>query len=135
MPRQPGSLVFGLALGLVIAVFAYRWITAPDARNQRLLEEAVVAESRVLLTERLRLDAAELVDPLAPRRSVGKSYVYPAEGGWEVSGYYRRDASDEWHAFLMRLDTDRKLVHLRVQDDDPRLARLAGRDDALDVLR
>ncbi len=135
MRRQPGSLIFGLAVGMVFAVSAYRMVTTPDARSERRVEEAVVLESRMYLSRRLQIDDLEIVDPLAPRRSAGKSYVYPAEGGWEVSGYYRRDGRDVWHAFLMKLDTDRQLLHLKVQDDDAELAILAERDDTFDVLR
>jgi hypothetical protein len=128
-------VLFGIAVGLIVAVFAYRWITAPEMRSQRLLEEAVVAQSRLLLADKLELTDPEIVDPLAPKRSVGKTYVYPAAHGWEVSGYYRRNAGDDWHAYLMALDSERVLLELKVKDDDPAIARLAARDAALDVLR
>jgi hypothetical protein len=135
MGRRPGSVVFGIAFGVVVAVFAYRWVTAPEMRNQRLQEEAVVAEARLLLAATLELADPEIVDPLEPERSVGKSYVYPAAQGWEVSGYYRRNAGDEWHAWLMALDHDLALLMLRVKDDDRAIARLAARHAALEVLR
>jgi hypothetical protein len=128
-------VLFGIAVGLIVAVFAYRWITAPEMRSQRLLEEAVVAQSRLLLADKLELTDPEIVDPLAPKRSVGKTYVYPAAHGWEVSGYYLRNAGDDWHAYLMALDSERVLLELKVKDDDPAIARLAARDAALDVLR
>jgi hypothetical protein len=128
-------VLFGIAVGLIVAVFAYRWITAPEMRSQRLLEEAVVAQSRLLLADKLELTDPEIVDPLAPKRSVGKTYVYPAAHGWEVSGYYRRNSGDDWHAYLMALDSERVLLELKVKDDDPAIARLAARDEALDVLR
>jgi hypothetical protein len=135
MRRARGSVVFGIAVGLIVAVFAYRWITAPEMRSQRLLEEAVVAQSRLLLADKLELTDPEIVDPLAPKRSVGKTYVYPAAHGWEVSGYYRRNAGDDWHAYLMALDSEHVLLELKVKDDDPAIARLAARDAVLDVLR
>jgi hypothetical protein len=135
MRRTPGSVVFGIAVGLIVAVFAYRWITAPEMRSQRHLEDAVVAQSRLLLAETLKLRNPEIIDPLAPQRSVGKSYVYPAAHGWEVSGYYRRNAGDDWHAYLMALDSEHVLLKLKVKDDDPAIARLAARDATLDVLR
>jgi hypothetical protein len=135
MGRPPGSLVFGIAVGLVVAVLAYRWITAPEMRKQRVLEEAVVAEARLLLADTLEVTDPEIVDPLAPKRSVGKSYVYPAAQGWEVSGYYRRNAGDEWHAYLMALDKELALLKLKVKDDDPAIAQLAARDATLEVLR
>jgi hypothetical protein len=134
MERQPGSLVFGIVAGLLVAVFAYRWITTPEPKSERLLEEMVIAESRRVLALRLRLAAPEIVDPLAPRRSVGKVYIYPAADGWEVSGYYRRDPADEWHAYLVELDAGGRLRRLRVRDDDPRVAELAIRDPALEAL-
>ena len=135
MRRARGSVLFGIAVGLIVAVFAYRWITAPEMRSQRLLEEAVVAQSRLLLADKLELTDPEIVDPLSPERSVGKTYVYPAAHGWEVSGYYRRNAGDDWHAYLMALDSEHVLLELKVKDDDPAIARLAARDAALDVLR
>ena len=135
MRRARGSVLFGIAVGLIVAVFAYRWITAPEMRSQRLLEEAVVAQSRLLLADKLELTDPEIVDPLSPERSVGKTYVYPAAHGWEVSGYYRRNAGDDWHAYLMALDSEHVLLELKVKDDDSAIARLAARDAALDVLR
>ena len=49
--------------------------------------------------------------------------VYRAGDGWEVSGYYRRDEDDQWHAFLMSLDGTPAMTHLKVQD--PALAGVA----------
>lgn len=135
MRNRPGSIVFGVAVGLVVAVLSYRWITAPEQRVQRALEEDVVLEARALLAARLQLDTPDIVDALAPRRSVGKSYVYPADGGWELSGYYRRGNADDWHPWLMRLDSDRALLLLRVRDDHPDLVRAARLDPRLEVLR
>jgi hypothetical protein len=134
MERQPGSLVFGVVAGLLVAALAYRWVTMPEPESERLLEEMAVAESRRVLALRLRLAAPEIVDPLAPRRSVGKVYVYPAADGWEISGYYRRDPSDAWHAYLVELDAGGRLRRLRVRDDDSRIAELAGSDPALEAL-
>lgn len=135
MRNRPGSIVFGLAVGLVVAAFSYRWITAPEQRVQRALEEDVVFEARTLLAARLRLDTPDIVDAVSPRRSVGKSYVYPADSGWELSGFYRRGPADDWHPWFMRLDGDRKVLLLRVRDDDPGLVRDARRDPTLEVLR
>lgn len=135
MKNRPGSLLFGVAVGLLVAVLSYRWVTAPEQRAERAEEEAVVLEARSLLAARLGLDAPEIVDPLAPRRSIGKSYIYPDEGGWEVSGHYRRGPGDDWHPWLMRLDDERHVLLIRVRDDDPQLIRRAGRDPVLEVSR
>lgn len=75
----------------------------------------------------------EIVDPLATDRSVGKSYIYPADNGWEVSGYYRRYTSDHWHPFLMTLDTNASLVSLAVRDDDESIAAAATDDPKFSV--
>ncbi|HEX5786584.1 MAG TPA: hypothetical protein VFY03_00270 [Woeseiaceae bacterium] len=135
MRTSPGSIVFGIAAGLVVAVLAYRWVTAPDGRDERRLEEAAVVAARELVAGRLALGDVEFVDPLAPRRQVGKTYVYPSGQGFEVSGYYRRDAGDDWHAWLVQLDADRRLLRLRVRDDHPGVAELGADDPAVEILR
>jgi len=124
-----GGLLFGLAVGLLIATFSYRWITNPAPRAERQLEEAVVLDARNYLS--VQLDVREIVDPLAPNRKVGKSYVYRAGTGWEVSGYYRKDEHDRWHAFLMSLDDARNVTLLKVQDKE--LAERASEDSLLEV--
>jgi hypothetical protein len=134
MRTRPGSIVFGIAVGLVVAITSYRWITAPDLRIDRDREVAVVHAARDALGSQLGVPVLETVDPLAPRRSVGKAYIYPADSGWEVSGYYRRGKGDRWHPFLMRLDAALGLIHLKVHDDDPDLARRAANDPRLEVL-
>ena len=74
----------------------------------------------------------EIVDPLEPDRIVGKTYIYPAAGGWEVSGYYRRDNSDAWHPYLVTLDGSFALTHIKVADGQ--LLPLADDDQAIEVL-
>ncbi len=64
----------------------------------------------------LGLERPEFVDPLAPDRKVGKVYVYRADEGWEVSGYYRRDEGDQWHAYLIALNSTLLTTNLKVKD-------------------
>lgn len=116
MNHRIARLIFGFSVGLLVAFLAYGWITDPAPRAERQLEETVVLIARQQLEERLALGELELVDPLAPDRKVGKSYVYRADGGWEVSGYYRRVQGDRWHAFLMALDASPAITNLKVQD-------------------
>ena len=52
----------------------------------------------------------------AGHRKVGKAYVYRHDHGWQVSGHYRRDATDAWHPFLATLDASCRIVHLKVRD-------------------
>lgn len=80
------------------------------------MQEAVVMTARENLATATGLSGLEIVDPVAPDRKVGKSYIYRTESGWEVSGYYRRDEEDSWHPFLMALDESPSMTHLRVQD-------------------
>lgn len=110
-------LVIALALGLGLAIYAYERVTDPRPALQRQQEERAVLAAREILRSYVG-DAGELriVDPLAPDRSAGKVYIYPAEPGWDVSGYYRRGETDEWHPFLMRLDARLQLVTLAVDD-------------------
>ncbi len=116
MKHRATRLIFASAVGLLVAYFAFNWITNPAPRAERQLEESVVAAARSRLQDRLALADIEIVDPLAPDRKVGKSYVYRAQQGWEVSGYYRRGDDDRWHPFLMSLDATQAITHLKVRD-------------------
>lgn len=90
----------------------------------------MVLESRqILLSYVFPEGELRLVDPLAPDRKVGKSYVWPVEGGWEVSGYYRRDDNDHWHPYLMNLDSELGLQSLAVRDSNERLIGMSAQDD------
>jgi len=116
MNHRIARLVFAFAVGVIVAVYAFQWITDPAPRAERELEETVVSVARQNLQETLQLGAIEVVDPLAPNRKIGKSYVYRAADGWEVSGYYRRGEGDRWHPFLMALDASLATESLKVQD-------------------
>ncbi len=132
MNHRIGRIVFGLGIGLIVAIFAYRWIVDPAPRAERELQESVVATSRDLLVEKLAIGDIEIVDAIAPDRKVGKTYVYRADQGWEVSGYYRRSEIDLWHPYLMLLDGSTALIHLKISDGA--LLDRATDDTALEVL-
>ena len=74
-------LVFGFGIGLLVAYFSFQWITNPAPRAERKLEETAVAAARQQLERTLAIGAIEIVDPLAPNRKIGKSYVYRADDG------------------------------------------------------
>ena len=38
MKNRPGAYLFGAVIGLLVATFAYRWITDPVPRAERRLE-------------------------------------------------------------------------------------------------
>ena len=123
------SWLSAFAVGVILALYSFERITDPEPRLQRAREEAAVLKSREILQGFVSGgNAIELVDPLQTNRKVGKVYVYPRESGWEVSGHYRRDASDAWHPFLMRLDPQLQLVSLAVRDGDTRLIGLSAED-------
>jgi len=116
MNHRIGRLVFAFGVGLIVAFASYKWITNPEPRLERQLQESAVMAARENLEAATGLAGLQIVDPLAADRKVGKSYIYRAEAGWEVSGYYRRDEEDSWHPFLMALDESPSMTHLRVQD-------------------
>ncbi len=133
MNHRVGSIVFGLAIGLLVAVLSYQWLTDPTNRVARNKEVSVVELSRGILNDTLGIHDLQIVDALAPQRKVGKVYVYPLENGWDISGYYRRDDDDRWHPFLMALDSELSLRSLRVQDSNDFLAQRAATDPLLEV--
>jgi len=133
MNHRAGSVVFGLAIGLLVAVLSYQWLTDPSNRVARNKEVSVVELSRGILNDALGIHDLQIVDALAPQRKVGKVYVYPLENGWDISGYYRRDDDDRWHPFLMTLDSELSLRSLKVQDSDKSLAQRAATDPLLEV--
>jgi hypothetical protein len=126
MNHRIARLVFAFGVGLLVAFLSYKWITNPAPRMERQQQESVVMLARGYLADATGIAAPEIVDPLAPDRKVGKVYVYRAGDGWEVSGYYRRDDEDEWHAFLMTLDASPAMIRLKVQD-----AALVGHSNPL----
>ena len=133
MNHQVTRLVFALGIGIVVAVFAYRWIIDPAPRAERVMQETVVEAARNMLEQTLDIGTLEVVDPLAPDRKIGKTYVFPAAQGWQVSGYYRRDDIDLWHPYLMTLDDSLQLTHLKVSD--PVLFDRVNDKPLLEVLR
>lgn len=134
MKQRIGGIVFATAVGLIVTLFSYRWITDPQPREERQRQERAVLESRVLLQDVVASGPLEIVDPLAPDRKVGKVYIYPRSPGWEVSGYYRRSESDSWHPFLLRLDANFALSHLKISDQDPALIEQGAGDPRLEVV-
>ena len=121
--------VVAITVGVVLSLIAFERATDPEPTRQKAVEEAVVFESRMLLISYV-LPGGELqvVDSLAPDNKVGKSYIWPDGTGWEVSGYYRRDAQDPWHPYLMTLDASSDLLSLAVKDRNERLIGMSAQD-------
>jgi hypothetical protein len=121
--------VVAITVGVVLSFVVFERTTDPEPARQKEIEEAVVFESRMLLISYV-LPGGELqvVDPLAPDRKVGKSYIGPEGDGWEVSGYYRRDVRDPWHPYLITLDASSALISLAVKDRNERLIGMSAQD-------
>jgi hypothetical protein len=127
-------LVFAFAVGIFLSIYAYRIVTDPEPARERAREEAAVWASRGIISEIVSADGKlQIVDPLAPDRVVGKTYVYPAGNGWEVSGHYRRNSGDRWHPYLMSIDENLRLQALSVRDSSADLAERSRSDPRLTV--
>ncbi len=129
------SIVISIVVGVAAALYAYDWVTDPLPRLQREREEVVVLRAREILKAYVApVSDIEVVDSVDPDRKVGKVYIAPIEGGWEVSGHYRRSAEVAWHPWLMSVDTSMQLQMLSLRDSDPDLARLASTDPKFDAV-
>lgn len=127
-------LVIAFAVGIFLALYSFERISDPEPARQRAQEESVVLEAREILKDYVALGKqVEIVDPLATDRGVGKSYIYPSDSGWEVSGHYRRYGSDTWHPFLMSLNAQVQLVSLSVRDDSEDIAAVARADPKFSI--
>ncbi len=130
-------MIVALVIGVILALFSYQRITDQEPGQERALEEAAVLAGREILQSFVAAGGEiEIVDPLAPSRVIGKVYIYPAEGGWQLSGYYRRKArngGEKWHPYLMALDDGLTLLQLSVKDKDERLKASAASDPRFSV--
>ena len=118
-----------VTVGLVLALYSYQRITDPEPGLQRSIEEAIVMVARDILQSYVSPgNLIEIVDAVSPASKVGKSYVYPTDDGWELSGHYRRDENDRWHPYLMVLNGDAGLKSLAVQDGNDRLIGMSAQD-------
>ena len=134
MQHKATRLLFAFAIGIFLALYSYQLITDPEPAIERAREEAVVIAAREILGSYIAADdGLEIVDPLAPNRVAGKTYIYPAEGNWQVSGHYRRNSNDRWHPYLMTIDQDLNLQVLSVRDPDNDLGAVAAADPRLNV--
>ena len=111
-----GQIIFALTVGFLAATSVYFSSTSPDITIQRESEEAVIKQSEKLFMTILQMpNTTQIIHPLNPDRDVGKSYIYPLDGDWQISGFYRRNQNEEWRAWLINLDNSLKLIDLRVQ--------------------
>ncbi len=134
MKQKFTSIVVALLFGLAAALYAYDWVTDPAPRLQREQEERVVVSVRDILKRYVAPGTdIELVDPVDPDRKVGKVYISPVDGGWEISGYYRREATDPWHPWLMSVNSELQLQSLSVQDSNPEVIEQASAEPKFDA--
>ena len=133
MNHRVGRFLFVLIVSVSVAYFSYQWISNPEPRAERVLQESVVVAAREALKSVVVTDTIEIVDPLATNRKVGKVYIYRNgdkgdNDGWVVSGYYRRDENDRWHPYLMTLDAELVVEHLKVRDNHQDMIKRAADD-------
>ena len=133
MNHNYGRIIFGLAVGLAVAWMSYSWLTNPDGRTERAIQETVVLESRLIVADATGIAGLEFVDAVSANRRVGKAYVFREADGWSVSGYYRRNEDDRWHPWLLALNAERKMLSLRIQDKDEALINRASKNSLLSV--
>ena len=127
--------IVAIAIGIILSLLAFQRATDPEPARRKAIEEGVVMEARLLLTSYvLPGGELQLVDPLAPDRKIGKVYIWPVDDGWEVSGYYRRNAQDPWHPFLMNLDAASSLTSLAVKDSNERLIGMSAQDPSFSAV-
>jgi len=132
--------VFVLVVAVAVAFLSYRWITNPEPRAERALQESAVMAAREAIRSAVAANSIEIVDPLATNRRVGKAYIYRNgdkvdDRGWTVSGYYRRDENDRWHPFLMTLSAELAVEHLKVKDGDQEMIERAENDPKFEASR
>lgn len=125
--------MFVLIVAVAVGFLSYRWITDPEPRAERALQESAVMAAREAIMSAVVADSVEIVDPLATNRKVGKAYIFRNgdkvdDSGWTVSGYYRRDENDRWHPYLMTLSAELAVEHLKVRDIDPEMIERAEND-------
>ena len=122
--------VVAFGVGSLLALWAFQRSTDPEPTRQKVIQEAVVAESRLILKSYVAPGGElHLVDPLAPDHKIGKVYILPSESGWDVSGHYRRNEADQWHPYLLKLDSESRLISLAVKDGNARLIGMSARDE------
>jgi hypothetical protein len=133
MNHRVGRIVFVLIVCVAAVFLSYRWVTNPEPRAERALQESAVIAAREAIISLVAVDSIEIVDPLATNRKVGKAYIYrngdkDDDGGWAVSGFYRRDENDRWHPYLMMLGSELAVEHLKVGDGDKGMLERAEND-------
>lgn len=131
--HKTGSMLFAVAIGLLLAFGSYRWITDAGRSEQRVAEEAVVLEGRQILRRYIQAPHLRISDSIDRVRAAGKVYIFPTPSGWELSGHYQRANEKRWHPWLMALDPELRLVSLAVEDDDTGLLTRAATDPLLSV--
>ena len=111
-----GQIIFALTVGSLAASVVYFSSISPDISIQRENEEAVIKKSEKLFMTLLQMPSTtQMIHPLNPDRDVGKSYIYPLDGDWQISGFYRRSQNEEWRGWLINLDESLDLIEIRVQ--------------------
>ena len=119
MKHQFLRIIIFLILFIAAITYTYRKVYEPISVNQREDEIQIIHITRSIIKSYIDISSdIEIIDPLNPNRKIGKSYIFPSDNGWEISGYYKKSGHDNWHPWLISLNSANELVSIAVKDDD-----------------
>lgn len=121
-----------LMLSIAALTYTYRNVYEPISVNQRGGEIQIIHITRSIIKSYIDISSdIKIIDPLNPNRKIGKSYIFPSDNGWEISGYYKKTDHDNWHPWLISLNSANELVSITVKDDSPRIKKKSIEDPFL----
>jgi hypothetical protein len=124
-------IIFSI-LFIAVLTYTYRNVYEPISANQRDDEIQIIHITRSIIKNYIDISPdIEIIDPLNPNRKIGKSYIFPSDNGWEISGYYKKTDYDNWHPWLISLNSVNELVSIAVKDDNPRINKKSIEDPFL----
>ena len=126
------KIIIFLILFIAALTYTYRNVYEPISVNQRGDEIQIIHITRSIIKSYIDISPdIEIIDPLNPNRKIGKSYIFPSDNGWEISGYYKKTDYDNWHPWLISLNSVNELVSITVKDDNLRINKKSIEDPFL----
>tara|TARA_B100001105_G_scaffold50458_1_gene38034 strand:+ start:208 stop:618 length:411 start_codon:yes stop_codon:yes gene_type:complete len=129
------KIIIFLILFIAALTYTYRNVYEPISVNQRGGEIQIIHITRSIIKSYIDISSdIKIIDPLNPNRKIGKSYIFPSDNGWEISGYYKKTDRDNWHPWLISLNSTNELVSIAVKDDSPRIKKKSIEDPFLSIV-
>ena len=126
------KIIIFLILFIAALIYTYKNVYEPISVNQRGDEIQIIHITRSIIKSYIDISPdIEIIDPLNPNRKIGKSYIFPSDNGWEISGYYKKTDYDNWHPWLISLNSVNELVSITVKDDNLRINKKSIEDPFL----